>query len=102
MTQLRQKKEPPRSGGGEREDAYRTGVANFEALLGECAATRLRTAQVLRTSIVRLEGTKGPLRMQKRREEELKLLKQVTELLMTDQVERIEKTPGWVKMLGNR
>ena len=96
-----------RSGGSDaqarrRENCYQSGLASYTALLNESAALRMRLAQTLRSSIEQLEEVKGPKAIQVRREAELKLLKKIQKLLMSSQVQRVEKTPGWTELIGDR
>lgn len=103
MTLLRVNEEPARSAGsGGKRKSPSDLARDIRRDIQESAATRARCAATLRVNLEQLRLRKGPARLQKRRDAELKLLEKITELLMSSQVERIEKTPGWVELLGQR
>ena len=100
MAQLEAEKETPRS--GEKKKSPSDLARSIRRDIQESASTRARCAATLRVSLERLKLIKGPAHLQKQKEAEEQLLQQITELLMTSQVQRIEKTPGWIELLGQR
>lgn len=108
MAQLEAEKETPRSGvqsdgrSGEKKKSPADLARRIRRDIQESASARARCAATLRVSLEQLKLRKGPAQVQKLRDAELKLLEKITELLMTSQVQRIEKTPGWVELLGQR
>ena len=104
MAQLEAEKQTPRSGvrGGEKKKSATELARNIRRDIEQSASARARCAATLRVSLEQLKLRKGPAHLQKQKEAEEKLLEKITKLLMSSQVQRIEKTPGWVELLGQR
>ena len=102
MTQLRQKKEQVRSAGrsGEERKPHADLARNIRRDIQESASNRARCAATLRASLQQLKLRKGPAHMQEQKAAEEELLQTTIRLLMCDQTKRQEKTPGWMKLLG--
>ena len=83
-------------------NAYQQLLRGIERDLQESAAIRARCGAALRTCLNRLEERRGPEQLQKRKRREEQLLLEVIELLLSEEIVRTEKTPGWSELLGQQ